>query len=106
MKGYDWLNYEINQTFPGSNIGFTQLVATEPQMENVKANSRLKIIHTFQEKCIEIFKNALTKQDELLLFWLINETPDSLGLDYHRSLSESCFKRPVFLGQMKWILEK
>mgnify|MGYP004611556537 CR=1 FL=1 len=96
MKGYDWLNYEINQTFPGSNIGFTQLVATEPQMENVKANSRLKIIHTFQEKCIEIFKNALTKQDELLLFWLINETPDSLGLDYHRSLSESCFKRPVF----------
>ena len=96
MKGYDWLNHEINQTFPGSNIGFTQLVSTEPKIENVKANSRLNIIHDFQEKCIEIFRKSLSEHDEILLSWLINETPDSFGVDYHMSLSSNCFKRPVF----------
>lgn len=96
MKGYDWLDKEINKTFPESTIGFTQLIATEPQFKSIRANSRLKIIHDFQDKCIEIFRKSLEDNDSVLLNWLINETPTSVGLDYHRALSDDCFKKPVF----------
>lgn len=96
MKGYNWLDEEINKTFPESTIGFTQLIATEPQFKNIKANSRLELIHDFQDKCIEIFRKSLVDNDSVLLNWLINETPTSLGVDYHRGLSDECFKKPVF----------
>lgn len=96
MNCYDWLNEEINKTFPESTIGFTQKIATEPQFMSVNANSRLKLIHEFQDICIEIFRKSLVDNDRILLNWLINETPPSLGFDYHRLLSDDCFKKPVF----------
>ncbi len=99
MNSYEWLDKEFNNSVE-SDIGFTQLVATHPQVvcddDFIAVQDRLKLIHTFQDTCIEIFKGALDNNDIDILRWLINETPDSLGIEYHRKLNIHHFTRPVF----------
>lgn len=99
MSTYDWLDSEFNNS-TGSNTGFTQLIATKPftipLSEYLKAEERLRVIHDFQDRCIHLFRCALEENNEELLKWLINETPISLSLNYHKTLLDWHFTRPVF----------
>ena len=99
MSIYDWLDNEFNSTIV-SDIAFSQLVATAPciipSTEYMKIQERLRIIHEFQDGCIRLFKNALRDNDEVLLKWLVNETPVSLGIEYHKALLDWHFTKPVF----------
>ena len=99
MNIYDWLDNEFNNSIL-SSTGFTQLIATKPciisSSECLNAGNRLKVIHDFQDRCIRLFRYALRENDEELLNWLINETPSSLGVDYHKKLLDWHFTRPVF----------
>lgn len=104
MDIYDWLDSEFNNSIV-SSTGFTQLIATKPctiaSSEYFKAAERLRVIHDFQDRCIHLFRCALEENNEELLKWLINETPISLGLDYHKTLLDWHFTKPVFFGRMK-----
>lgn len=99
MSTYDWLDCEFNNSIV-SRTGFTQLIATKPctvpSSEYFKAEKRLQVIHDFQDRCIHLFRRALEENNEEMLKWLINETPISLGLDYHKTLLDWHFTKPVF----------
>lgn len=98
-SSYKWADDLFRSSF-ASDIGFTQLLADEPHvvaaLEYEAARERLATIHDFQERCISLFRRALSDNDSELLHWLLNETPRSYGLDYHRSLKDHHYTKPVF----------
>jgi len=60
--------------------------------------SRLLLIRSFQKKALEIFRAALNGEiHPAVLHWLMNETPESLAIHYHRTLEDRHFTLPVFL---------
>lgn len=95
---YKWANTEFDVY--KSEIGFTQRIADKPvYIEKEKYESlsnRINLIHEFQDTCISIFREALNENNEELLHWLLNETPESFGVDYHKSLSDEHFTKPVY----------
>ncbi len=99
VNNYQWADDTYNQCFI-SNTGFTQLLAKEPYMisasEYQKACKRLSIIHDFQDRCISLFRKALSENNDVLLHWLLNETPVSFGKEYHRNLKSHHYTKPVF----------
>ena len=99
IKIYEWADQNYNNSFT-ADTGFTQKFRTGLTLlsKNNYENyyTRLKLIHTFQNKCIEIFRRALKDDDQLMLNWLLNETPVSFGKNYHKELEDIFYKRPVF----------
>ncbi len=100
MDTYDWADSLVNSC-PRYATGFTQFLATRPypvtSAVRSQYESRLPTIRTFQQTAVDIFKASLIDQmPPAVLHWLINETPDYLGIAHHRSLEERHFSLPVF----------
>lgn len=99
INSYQWADNEYNKCFI-SDIGFTQLLAAKPNRISIadyeKARGRLTLIHDFQDRCISLFRKALSENDKELLHWLLNETPESFGIEYHQNLKDCHYTRPVF----------
>ena len=100
LETYEWADRAINSC-PRNETGFTQLLATEPYRVSPAVRraygSRLALVRSFQQTALEIFRAAL--RDEMppqVLHWLINETPEGLGVPYHRTLEERHFTLPLF----------
>jgi hypothetical protein len=100
MSIYDLADYKFNHS-PTYSIGFT-LNISENQYAISKnsfeaAKKRHEIINCFQKICLDIFKAALNGElPSAILHWLLNETPESVGLQYHRSLQDKHYTIPVF----------
>ena len=100
MNIYDWADNQINSS-PKYSTGFTELLATKPYRLSPIVwrhyESRLVLIRSFQKIALDIFRAALN--DEMhpdVLHWLLNETPDCIGIGYHRKLEDRHFTLPVF----------
>ncbi|RKI21612.1 hypothetical protein D7V82_18475 [bacterium 1xD8-6] len=99
MSIYEWADNEYN--IFKTNTGFTQKLASKTYEleldEYRKYEERLALIHEFQDICIHVFEDALDGGvNNKVLEWLINETPESLGIEYHKKLDRGLYKRPVF----------
>ena len=96
---YSWADQQFNNSFRAS-IGFTQLLSATPKyLDSCSYESlskRVSLIHDFQDISIRIFRNALKYNDQELLDWLLNETPASLGIEYHKNLEDCHYTKPVF----------
>lgn len=100
MDVYAWADDLINSA-PRYATGFTELLATEPyRMPLVlrrQYDSRLHLIRSFQKIALDIFRASLNgEMPPIVLHWLMNETPDCVGLSYHRNLEDRHFTLPVF----------
>jgi len=100
MDAYEWADRSINSC-PRYETGFTQLLASKPYRVSRAVrrgyDARLPLIRSFQQAAVELFRAALKDETHpSILHWLINETPDHLGMPYHRSLEERHFTLPVF----------
>lgn len=100
MNDYEWADKSINSC-PSYATGFTQLLALKPYLvsPNVQRQYevRLSLIRAFQCTALKIFRAALSGETHpTLLNWLLNETPDSLGVRYHCSLEDRHYTLPVF----------
>lgn len=97
---YEWADGKLNSS-PGYDVGFTQLLAVAPyklpHSEYQVYSRRLIHIREFQQAALKLFQAALADQtDRRILHWMLNETPESLGIAYHRSLHSEHFTQPVF----------
>lgn len=97
---YEWADDLINMS-PRCDTGFTQLLSTDPYSMPLAAleqySKRLLLIQDFQRIAVKIFRDSLKNEtDPQILHWLVNETPSSWGLDYHRSLEDRHYTTPVF----------
>ena len=100
MNVYEWADRLINSC-PQYQTGFTQLLAQSPypisSVERSLYGARLFRIREFFHTALNIFRAALhNKTDPILLHWLLNETPQSLNISYHRVLRNRHFTIPVF----------
>lgn len=97
---YEWADQKVNSS-PVYDVGFTQLLPVASyklsHSEYEDYSRRLTHICEFQQAALKLFQAALAGQtDHRILHWLLNETPESLGIAYHRSLRWQHFTRPVF----------
>jgi len=97
---YEWADSLINSS-PRYATGFTQLLATKPYRVSPAVRrgyeTRLALIRSLQTIALGVFRAAL--RDEMhpaVLRWLMNETPDCVGIPYHRKLEDRHFTLPVF----------
>jgi hypothetical protein len=100
MNTYEWAE-ELFNSAPKYEMGFEELLSTGPYWVSpsfIKGyENRLKVIRKFQESVIRIFRDVVYGDPrEVILHWLMNETPESLGLSYHRNLKDSHYTAPVF----------
>ena len=100
MDVYAWADRLIDSS-PRYATGFTELLATRPYPVSPVVRrlyeSRLRLIRSFQQIALEIFRAALNgEMHPVVLHWLMNETPDCVGLCYHRNLEDRHFTLPVF----------
>jgi hypothetical protein len=100
MGVYEWADSLINSC-PRYETGFTQLLATKPYRMSADVlglyESRLPLIRAFQQTALDLFRAALNGETHpAVLHWLMNETPESLGIPYHRTLEDRHFTLPVF----------
>ena len=100
MDDYKWADLLFNSC-PKYETGFTQLLAQTPY--HVPFNvynlyeKRFTLIKEFQKISLELFRQVLKKKEHsVLLNWLINESPISLGLRYHQDLEDRHYTLPVF----------
>jgi hypothetical protein len=97
---YEWADNLINSS-PRYATGFTQLLATKPYRVSAEVrrsyDARLPLIRSFQQTALQLFRAALNgKMHPAVLHWLVNETPNCVGLSYHRKLEDRHFTLPVF----------
>jgi hypothetical protein len=97
---YEWADGLFNSS-PRYATGFTELLATKPYPVSLVVRrlyeARASLIQYFQQTALNIFRVALNHElHPAVLHWLINETPDSLGISYHRKLEDRHFTLPVF----------
>jgi hypothetical protein len=100
MDTYEWADNLINAC-PKYETGFTQLLSINPyrmpSRDQRQYESRLLLIRAFQKISLELFRAALNGETHpAVLYWLINETPESLGVSYHRTLEDRHFTLPLF----------
>jgi hypothetical protein len=100
INTYEWADNLINSS-PTYATGFTQLLATKPYRVSPSFRrlyeSRLPLIRSFQQTALDIFRAALNDETHpAVLQWLMNETPDCVGIGYHRKLEDRHFTLPVF----------
>jgi hypothetical protein len=97
---YEWADNLINSS-PRYETGFTQLLATKPYLVSPVVRrlfeSRFLLIRSFQKIALDLFRAALNGETHpVVLHWLMNETPDCVGIRYHRKLENRHFTLPVF----------
>jgi len=97
---YEWADHEIDSS-PRYATGLTELLATRPYRVPSAVwrgyQARVALVRSFQEVALQLFRAALTGEtDPAVLHWLINETPESIGVPYHRALEDRHFTLPVF----------
>lgn len=97
---YEWADNLIDLA-PRYNTGFTQLLSTGPYSIALpiweQYRQRLSLIQSFQNNAVKIFRASLRNDtDPQVLHWLINETPKTLGINYHRRLDDCHYTTPVF----------
>jgi hypothetical protein len=97
---YEWADRAINAC-PRYETGFTQLLSSRPFPVSPAVrrlyDSRLPFIRSFQQTAVALFRAALCGDAHpTILHWLMNETPEGLGIAYHRSLEDRHFTLPVF----------
>jgi hypothetical protein len=100
MDVYAWADSLIDSS-PRYATGFTELLAARPYPVSPVVRrlyeSRLLLIRSFQQIALGIFRAALNgEMHPVVLNWLMNETPDCVGLCYHRNLEDRHFTLPVF----------
>jgi len=100
MDVYAWADSLIDSS-PRYATGFTELLAARPYPVSPVVRrlyeSRLLLIRSFQQIALGIFRAALNgEMHPVVLHWLMNETPDCVGLCYHRNLEDRHFTLPVF----------
>lgn len=100
MNHYEWADGSINSC-PRCETGFTQLLSSGPYFAPDEVmrlyERRLPVIRAFQSAALNLFKSALEKKTHPeILHWLLNETPDSLGVLYHSTLEDRHFTLPLF----------
>jgi hypothetical protein len=100
MDVYEWADNLINSS-PRYATGFTELLSTKPYRVSpiVRGlyDARRPLIRSFQQIALDIFRAALRDEmDPSVLRWLMNETPDCVGIRYHRKLEDRHFTLPVF----------
>lgn len=100
ISTYEWADSLINSS-PKYATGFTELLATTPYRVSPAVrrlyDSRLFLIRSFQHTALDIFRAALKNETHPdVLHWLMNETPDCVGIRYHRKLEDRHFTLPVF----------
>ena len=100
MNVYEWADSAINLS-PSYSMGFTQLLATSPYIISSDTRKlyeqRFSLIRDFQNTCLNIFRDALIDNSSTnLIHWLLNETPNSFGISYHRSLEDQHYTLPMF----------
>lgn len=100
MDDYGWADCSINSC-PRYETGFTQLLALNPYLVSPlvwsRYKNRLPLIRVFQNTVLNIFRASLNKDaDPTLMHWLLNETPNSLGVRFHRGLEDRHYTLPVF----------
>ena len=101
MHVYEWADELINSA-PRYATGFTELLSPQPFLISSDAwhayQARLPLIRSYQQITLQIFRAALRNElDPAILHWLINDTPISIGLGYHRRLEDRHFTLPVFM---------
>lgn len=95
-KYFEWLNSEFCDS-DLSGLGFTQSVAVSPHVilsDSIQKNNT--IIRNFQLSCLKLLKIALKNNDKEILNYLINDTPQCMGIEYLKNLPEVFWKPPVF----------
>jgi hypothetical protein len=97
---YKWADYAFNSC-PEYSMGFAELLSTSPYFVSPDVmkqfEERLAVIRKFQESVITLFRDVLFKERKgQILKWLINETPVSIGIGYHRALNDCHYTLPVF----------
>ena len=100
MNIYDWADEAVNST-PRYATGFTELLSASPFQISPgdwhAYQARLPLIRSYQQTTLQIFRAALKDElDPEILHWLMNDTPVSIGLDFHRRLEDRHFTLPVF----------
>ena len=100
LNVYEWADSPINSS-PRYATGFTELLATKPYRVSPVVQrlyeSRLPVIRSFQRIALEVFRASLRNETHpAVLHWLMNETPDCVGIRYHRNLEDRHFTLPVF----------
>ncbi len=92
---------ELFNSSPEFSTGFEEILSTHPYLvlHDIMDQyaERLAVIREFQRTTISIFREELSlKKKGEVLHWLMNETPHSLGIRYHKSLGDAHFTSPVF----------
>jgi hypothetical protein len=100
LDTYEWADNSIN-TCPRYETGFTQLMAERPYLVSSVVRdlyeTRFPLIRSFQKTSLDLFRASLNGEvHPAILHWLMNETPESLGISYHRTLEERHFTLPIF----------
>lgn len=99
-KIYDFLDVQINDELR-INTGFNNLISPSPfQVEGndlKKFFDRYNKIKEFQKICLELFQRSMTGQeDPEIATLLLNELPQYLGKDYHKTIPDRDDQMPVF----------
>ena len=97
---YEWADYLYNSS-PQYNCGFTQHLSDNPfLLTNTEwqfYHSRLDTIKKFFANTINVFRRSLSKDlSPKISKWLLNETPESLGVEYHKTLECRHYTSPLF----------
>ena len=97
---YEWADCLYNSS-PRYDCGFTQLLSVSPfLLTNTEwqfYHSRLDTIKKYFANTIKVFRKSLNKDlNPKISKWLLNETPKSLGVEYHKSLECRHYTPPLF----------
>jgi|GEM_PF-838278 hypothetical protein len=97
---YRQLDDDINQVL-NADIGFTALIRPDVYpMDDATVDgyrTRYRLIKTFQERTLEIFKASLNGDcDPEIAASVLGDVPAHLGTDYHRQLTKRQHLTPVF----------
>ena len=100
VSWYAFLDDQINSRL-GVDVGYNALLAMRPyqssQRELQDAFTRYEHLKTFQQISLSLFKASLQGEfDPELAALVVNELPETHGLEFHRQLTERQHRPPVF----------
>ncbi|MCL2089733.1 MAG: hypothetical protein FWH11_00655 [Micrococcales bacterium] len=95
-----WADQEFS-TEHTSGSYFDQMLAIEPTYTPTAmmkiAMERLAIMRDFQQRCIDVFRAALSGDvSERIRDWLLNDLPTCLREEYHLTLEDRHYTLPMF----------
>ncbi len=100
INDYEWADNLIDSS-PKYSTGFTQLLSVNPYVIPFSVwqlnDKKFSFVRSFQKTSLELFRAAIKNDtDSTILHWLMNDTPESLGIQYHRRLEERHYTLPMF----------